>query len=69
MFQLNLLSTVGYYGKDAADIANYLLKKEMYDFTGSDIHHKNHIKAFQNKITGNNGDKITEVMKKNSFFK
>ena len=69
LFQLNLLSTVGYYGKDAADIANYLLKKEMYDFTGSDIHHKNHIRAFQSKIVGSNGDKITEVMKKNSFFK
>ena len=68
LFQLNLLSTVGYYGKDAADIANYLLKKEMYDFTGSDIHHKNHIKAFQSKIVVNNGEKITEVMKKNSFF-
>jgi tyrosine-protein phosphatase YwqE len=68
LFQLNLLSTVGYYGKDAADIANYLLKKEMYDFTGSDIHHKNHIKAFQNKLAFNNGVKITEVMKKNSFF-
>lgn len=68
LFQLNLLSTVGYYGKDVADIANYLLKKDLYDFTGSDIHHKNHIKAFQNKITGNNGDKITEIMKKNAFF-
>ncbi len=69
LFQLNLLSTVGYYGKEAADIANYLLKKDLYDFTGSDIHHKNHIKAFQSKIVINNGDKITEVMKKNSFFK
>ena len=69
LFQLNLLSTVGYYGKDVAEIANYLLKKEMYDFTGSDIHHKNHIKAFQSKITANNGDKIADVMKKNSFFK
>lgn len=69
LFQLNLLSTVGYYGKEVADIANYLLKKDLYDFTGSDIHHKNHIKAFQSKIVANNGDKITEVMKKNSFFK
>lgn len=69
LFQLNLLSTVGYYGKDAADIAHYLLKKEMYDFTGSDIHHKNHIRAFQSKIVNNNGDRIVDVMKKNVFFK
>jgi len=68
LFQLNLLSTVGYYGKDVADTANHLLKKEMYDFTGSDIHHKHHIKAFQDKIVGENGNRITEVMKKNRFF-
>ena len=69
LFQLNLLSTVGYYGKDAADIANYLLKKDLYDFTGSDIHHKNHIRAFQSKIVGSNGDRIVDVMMKNVFFK
>ena len=69
LFQLNLLSTVGYYGKEVAETANYLLKENLYDFTGSDIHHKNHIAAFQSKLVFNNGDKITEVMKKNSFFK
>jgi tyrosine-protein phosphatase YwqE len=68
LFQLNLLSTVGYYGKDAADISNYLLKEDFYDFTGSDIHHKNHIKAFQGKTLVSNGEKISEVMKKNGFF-
>jgi protein-tyrosine phosphatase len=68
LFQLNLLSTVGYYGKEVAKITNYLLKENMYNFTGSDIHHKNHIKAFQSKIVYNNGDKITAVMEKNVFF-
>ncbi len=69
LFQLNLLSTVGYYGREVAETADYLLKENLYDFTGSDIHHQNHIKAFQNKLIFNNGVKITEVMKKNSFFK
>lgn len=68
LFQLNLLSTVGYYGKEVAETANYLLKENLYDFTGSDIHHKNHIAAFQSKLVFNNGDKIKEVMKKNTFF-
>jgi tyrosine-protein phosphatase YwqE len=68
LFQLNLLSTVGYYGKNVADISDYLLKNDLYDFTGSDIHHQNHIKAFQNKLAFNNGEKITEVMEKNIFF-
>lgn len=69
LFQLNLLSTVGYYGKDAAEIANYLLKKDLYDFTGSDIHHKNHIKAFQNKVIIKNYKLLEETMRKNVFFK
>ena len=69
LFQLNLLSTVGYYGKDAAEIANYLLKKDLYDFTGSDIHHKNHIKAYQNKVIIKNYKLLEETMRKNVFFK
>jgi protein-tyrosine phosphatase len=68
LFQLNILATVGYYGKEVAEIANYLLQEKMYDFTGSDIHNKNHIKAFQSKIVFNNGKEITEVMKNNEFF-
>ena len=68
-FQLNLLSTVGYYGKDVAEIANYLLKKDLYDFSGSDIHHKNHIKAFQNKVIIKNYKLLEETMRKNVFFK
>ncbi len=68
LFQLNLLATVGYYGKDVADISNYLLKENLYDFTGSDIHHKNHVKAFEMKIKHNNGAKISELMEKNKYF-
>ena len=60
---------MGYYGKDAAEIANYLLKKDLYDFTGSDIHHKNHIKAFQNKVIIKNYKLLEETMRKNVFFK
>ena len=65
LYQLQLS---GYYGKEVAETANYLLKENLYDFTGSDIHHKNHIAAFQSKLVFNNGDKIKEVMKKNTFF-
>lgn len=68
-FQLNLLATVGYYGKEVADTAHHLIKENLYDFTGSDIHHKNHIKAFQDKITHNNGEKIANLMLNNTLFK
>ncbi len=67
-FQLNLLATVGYYGKEVADTAHYLIKENLYDFTGSDIHHKHHIKAFQNKLTHNDGKNITALMLNNAIF-
>lgn len=68
-FQLNLLATVGYYGKEVANTAHYLIKENLYDFTGSDIHHKHHIKAFQNKLTHNDGERITALMLNNILFK
>ncbi|CAM3897763.1 tyrosine-protein phosphatase [Flavobacterium cucumis] len=68
LFQLNLLATVGYYGKEVAEIANYLLNHQMYDFVGSDIHHLNHIKAFQNKIVIKNQKELMQVIEKNRFF-
>ena len=69
LFQLNLLSTVGYYGKNVAEIADYLLKENLYDFVGSDIHHKNHVAAFQNKVMIKNYQILEETMPKNVFFK
>ena len=69
LFQLNLLSTVGYYGKNVAEIADYLLKENLYDFVGSDIHHKNHVAAFQNKVMIKNYQILEETMAKNVFFK
>ena len=38
LFQLNLLSLIGYYGQTAKKKAELLLGKRMYDFTGSDLH-------------------------------
>ena len=50
LFQLNLLSTVEYYGKNITKITDKLLKNEYYDFVGSDVHHQNHIDAFNRKL-------------------
>ena len=67
--QLNLLATVGYYGKHAAETADYLLKNELYDFVGSDIHHKKHVTAFQDKVVIKNFKSLEEIMTKNAFFR
>ena len=47
-FQLNLPSLVGGYGKAALQKASDLLKKGMYDCTGSDLHR---LSAFQDAIS------------------
>jgi protein-tyrosine phosphatase len=39
LFQLNLMSLTGYYGEGVKELAEYLVKKNYYDFVGSDLHH------------------------------
>jgi tyrosine-protein phosphatase YwqE len=47
LFQLNLLSLTGYYGKDARQLAEYLLKKGYFHFLGTDLHHERHLHALR----------------------
>ena len=68
LFQLNLLSVVGYYGNEIAKIAEKLLQKGMYDFVGSDVHHSNHIAAFDLKVKLKDLLPLQEVMANNQFF-
>ena len=48
LFQLNLLSVGGFYGKSAKELANYLIKKEYYDLIGTDVHYERHLEALHN---------------------
>nr|WP_294782558.1 CpsB/CapC family capsule biosynthesis tyrosine phosphatase [uncultured Flavobacterium sp.] len=68
-FQLNLLSTVEYYGSKITKTADELLKKGMYDFCGTDVHHSKHIASFDEKIKIGNLDNLKEVIANNQFFK
>ncbi|QIL39224.1 histidinol phosphatase [Pedobacter sp. HDW13] len=43
LLQLNLLSILGYYGKDVKQLAESLLKEKMYDLAGTDLHHDKHL--------------------------
>ena len=67
--QLNLLSTVGYYGNEVMQVADQLLKNNMVDFVGSDVHHKKHIDAFSNKIEIKEIDNLKSAIQNNQFFK
>jgi len=46
-FQLNLLALVGYYGTSVQELADYLLKKNYYDFAGTDLHNAKHLSLLQ----------------------
>lgn len=69
LFQLNLLSSTNYYGSGITTIADHLLKENMYDFTGSDVHHQKHINAFNFEINLKNTDALECLLTKNEFFK
>lgn len=47
LFQLNLLSLTGYYGKAVQELAEYLLKKNYYNLAGTDLHNTRHLTALQ----------------------
>src|SRR5690606_3698827 len=68
LFQMNLLSSVGYYGSSVTEIADYLLKEKMYDFVGSDVHHQKHIQAFSAEIKLKHINEFEYVIEKNNFF-
>ncbi len=47
VFQLNILSLSGYYGKQPAQLAQYLLNKGYVSLLGTDMHHERHLGAMQ----------------------
>jgi protein-tyrosine phosphatase len=68
LLQLNLLSIVGYYGEGITKIAEKLLQNGMYSFVGSDVHHNNHIAAFEQKIKLKDPTPLKEAIANNQFF-
>jgi len=43
LLQVNLLSLTGYYGKNVAKAAKFILDNQLADFVGTDLHHFNHL--------------------------
>lgn len=67
LFQMNLLSLTDSYGKQAKMVAELLLKENMYDFIGSDIHGMNMLEAIkQIVIPEKNINKIRELVNNNA---
>jgi tyrosine-protein phosphatase YwqE len=47
ILQVNLLSLTGYYGKNVARAAKYMLDEGLAGLVGTDLHHGKHLQAFK----------------------
>lgn len=68
LFQLNLLSTIGYYGANILKTTEQLLKNGLIDYVGSDVHHENHIQGFSKKVLIKDLQPLKEAIDHNQFF-
>ena len=60
MLQINLLSLLGYYGKQIKLVAEKLLKNKMIDLLGTDMHHQRHLMALMELSTKKEFYKLLE---------
>jgi len=65
LFQVNLNSFVGYYGKQAKIHAMYLHESSMISFLGSDVHNQNHILSLHKAF---NDDIYNDIMNNNNIL-
>lgn len=68
-FQINLLSTIGYYGGTAFKTANHLLNYGMIDFAGSDVHHQKHLDSFEKRVLVKDLAPLQNAIANTGFFK
>lgn len=64
LFQVNILSLQGYYGKKIKAVAYKLLENKMIDFLGTDTHHQKHIESLQMAIEN---PKLNQAISSYSF--
>ncbi len=60
LFQLNLLSLGGYYGKSPQLLSEHLIKKGYYDLIGTDLHGFRHLEALDNPAITNSMKKLMD---------
>jgi protein-tyrosine phosphatase len=48
VFQINLLSLIGFYGKAPQELSQYLIRKKFIDLLGTDLHNEQHLEILQN---------------------
>jgi len=68
LFQLNLLSTTGYYGLGITSVLDILLENNLIDFVGSDVHNMKHIESLSNKVILKKHKTLNELFNNNKLF-
>ena len=61
LFQLNLLSFAGAYGRSVKDLANYIAGKGYYDLIGTDLHNQRHLRALEDPAIASHLEKLLET--------
>lgn len=70
LFQLNMISLSNYYGKDVHESAIWLLRNNMIDFIGSDLHHMKHMEVINSIVTRKNMmDLVSPIIHNNHQLK
>ena len=67
-FQMNLLSSTGYYGNKVANFCDKLLKNKLVDFVGSDIHSIDQINKMHDRIVIKEIKNFTKSIEANILF-
>ncbi|MFP5042410.1 tyrosine-protein phosphatase [Parasediminibacterium sp. JCM 36343] len=60
LFQVNILSLLGYYGKPVKKTAEKLIEKGMVNFIGTDMHHQTHLNATKQFVSSKEFYKLAE---------
>lgn len=68
LFQLNMLSLTGHYGRTVTEIANYLLEKGYYNLAGTDMHHPRHLALLQKLAASSTLDDLRDYPLLNKSF-
>jgi len=61
LFQLNIMSFAGVYGRSVQQLAHYIADKGYYDLVGTDLHNQKHLKALRDSSITSPLNKLLEA--------
>ncbi|MDE6097874.1 MAG: hypothetical protein K2G24_03205 [Muribaculaceae bacterium] len=62
LFQINILSLSGYYGKQEKQVAEWLIENNLVDFNGTDLHNHRHADSIEAYLTSKDAAKHSRLL-------